>query len=177
MDRGLISENPRGRSVKSAKSGPRVDFTKVQGPLCKNAGEFWAGNYFPTDKSMDRVHVSVDRPGVLGPPWTNTVAGRGHSGALTGAWPPAAPGCLSTPAGAQNGEGGTGSSARASPELGQCCGSRAMVVQNWEAAALGEDTAQPCREGKEAGERCGATRGWCSPFIGVGERRGGNAGG
>ena len=32
VDRGLISENPRGLS---AKSGPRVDFTKVQGPLCK----------------------------------------------------------------------------------------------------------------------------------------------
>jgi hypothetical protein len=34
-DRGLISENPRGLSAKLAKSGPRVDFTKVQGPLCK----------------------------------------------------------------------------------------------------------------------------------------------
>jgi hypothetical protein len=29
MDRGLILENPRGLSAKSAKSGPRVDFTKV----------------------------------------------------------------------------------------------------------------------------------------------------
>jgi hypothetical protein len=28
-------ENPRGLSEKSAKSGPWVDFTKVQGPLCK----------------------------------------------------------------------------------------------------------------------------------------------
>jgi hypothetical protein len=44
VDRGLISENPRGLSVKSAKSGPWVDFTKVQGPLCKNAREFLAGN-------------------------------------------------------------------------------------------------------------------------------------
>jgi hypothetical protein len=35
VDRGLILENPRGLSVKSAKSGPRVEFTKVQGPLCK----------------------------------------------------------------------------------------------------------------------------------------------
>jgi hypothetical protein len=35
MDRGLILEHPRGLSAKSAKSGPRVDFTKVQGPLCK----------------------------------------------------------------------------------------------------------------------------------------------
>jgi hypothetical protein len=30
VDRGLISENPRGLSAKSAKSGPQVDFTKVQ---------------------------------------------------------------------------------------------------------------------------------------------------
>jgi hypothetical protein len=29
VDRGLILEKPRGLSVKSAKSGPRVDFTKV----------------------------------------------------------------------------------------------------------------------------------------------------
>jgi hypothetical protein len=35
VDRGLILENPRGLSVKSAKSRPWVDFTKVQGPLCK----------------------------------------------------------------------------------------------------------------------------------------------
>jgi hypothetical protein len=35
VDHGLILENPRGLSAKSAKSGPRVDFTKVQGPLCK----------------------------------------------------------------------------------------------------------------------------------------------
>jgi hypothetical protein len=35
LDRRLISENPRGLSAKSAKSGPRVDFTKVLGPLCK----------------------------------------------------------------------------------------------------------------------------------------------
>jgi hypothetical protein len=98
VDRGLISENPRGLSVKSVKSGPRVDFTKVLGPLCKNAREFLAENYFPTDKS-------VDRPGVLGPPWTDTGADRGHGGALTEAWPPAAPVRLSSPTGAQNGEG------------------------------------------------------------------------
>jgi hypothetical protein len=119
VDRGLISENPRGLSVKSAKSGPRVDFTKVQGSLCKNAGEFSAGNYFPTDKSVDRVHISVDQPGVLGPPWTDTDADRGHGCALTGAWPPAAPVRLSSPAGAQNGEGSTRSLARVSPELGR----------------------------------------------------------
>jgi hypothetical protein len=35
VDRGLILENLRGLSAKSAKSGPRVDFPKVQGALCK----------------------------------------------------------------------------------------------------------------------------------------------
>jgi hypothetical protein len=35
MDHGLILENLRGLSAKSAKSGPRVDFTKVRGPLSK----------------------------------------------------------------------------------------------------------------------------------------------
>jgi hypothetical protein len=98
VDRGLISENPSGLSVKLAKSGPRVDFTKVQGPLCKNAGEFSVGNYFPTDKFMDRL-------GVLGPPWTDTDADRGHGGALTGAWPPAAPVRLSSLAGRETERG------------------------------------------------------------------------
>jgi hypothetical protein len=42
------------------------------------------------------------------------------------------------------------------------------VVQNREVAALGEDTAQAWRERKRSGGRCGATRGWCSPFIGAG---------
>jgi hypothetical protein len=35
VDRGLILENPRGLSAKSAKSRLRVDFPKVQGPLWK----------------------------------------------------------------------------------------------------------------------------------------------
>jgi hypothetical protein len=87
---------------------------------------------------VDRVHVSVDWPGVLGPPWTDAGADRGHSDALTGAWPPAAPVRQSSPAGAQNEEGSEGNSARVSPELGRHCGGRAMVVQNGEAAALGE---------------------------------------
>jgi hypothetical protein len=113
---------------------------------------FSAGNYFQMDKSVDRVHVSVDRPGVLGPPWTDVDVDRGHGGALTGAWPLAAPVRQSSPAGAQNGEGSTGSSAQASPELRRCCGGRATVVQNREAAALGEDTTQAWREGKGSGK-------------------------
>jgi hypothetical protein len=64
------------------------------------------------DKSVDRVHVSMDRLGVLGPLWTDTGADGGNDDALTGAWPLAAPVRLSSPAGAQNGDGGTGSSAR-----------------------------------------------------------------
>jgi hypothetical protein len=72
-------------------------------------------NYFPTDKYVDRVHVSVDLPGVLGPPWTDAGTDRGHGGALTGAWPLAALMHQSSPAGAQNGEGSEGNSARVSP--------------------------------------------------------------
>jgi hypothetical protein len=68
---------------------------------------------------MDRVHVSVDRPSVLGPPWTDIGADRGHVGALTGAWPLAAPVRQSSPAGAQNGERSEGNSSRVSPELGR----------------------------------------------------------
>jgi hypothetical protein len=78
-------------------------------------------NYFPTDKS-------VDRPGVLGPPWTDAGADKGNDGALTGAWPSAAPVRQSSPAGAQNGEGSEGNSARVSLELGRYCGGQATVV-------------------------------------------------
>jgi hypothetical protein len=62
----------------------------------------------------------VDRPGVLGPPWTDVGADRGHGGALTGAWPLAVLVRQTSPAGAQNGEGSEGNSARVSPELGRC---------------------------------------------------------
>jgi hypothetical protein len=61
----------------------------------------------------------VDRPGVLGLPWTDAGTDRGHGGALIGAWPSAAPVRQSSPAGAQNGEGSEGNSARVSPELGR----------------------------------------------------------
>jgi hypothetical protein len=70
---------------------------------------------------------------VLCPPWTDAGADRGHGGALTGAWPPAAPVRQSSPAGAQNREGSEGNSAQVSPELGRRCGGRAAVVQNGEA--------------------------------------------
>jgi hypothetical protein len=75
----------------------------------------------------------VDQPGTLGPPWTDGGADRGglgHGGALTGARPLAAPVNQSSLAGAQKRQERTGSSARASPELGQHRGGQAMVVQN-----------------------------------------------
>jgi hypothetical protein len=37
--------------------------------------------YFSTDKIVDRVHASVDRPGALGPPLTDGDANRGGAGA------------------------------------------------------------------------------------------------
>jgi hypothetical protein len=80
----------------------------------------------------------VDQLGVLGPPWTDAGANRGHGGVLNGAWPPAAPVCQSSPTGAQNTEGSEGNSARVSPELGRRCGGRVTVVQNGEVAVLDE---------------------------------------
>jgi hypothetical protein len=102
---------------------------------------------------------------------------RGHDGALTGAWPPAAPVRQSMPAGAQKGERSMGSSAWASLELDRCCSNRATVVQNREVAALGERAAQAWREGKkERGEvRLNSVR-VVAFYRGPGERRGGEAG-
>jgi hypothetical protein len=80
----------------------------------------------------------VDRDRSGGATWTHGGTDRGHGGALIGAWPPAAPVRQSSPAGAQNGEGSKGTSARVSPELGRRCGGRATVVQNGEATALGK---------------------------------------
>jgi hypothetical protein len=52
------------------------------------------------------------------------------------------------------------------------------MVQNGEAAALGERAAQVGREGTRSGERCSEARGGCSPFIGAGGApwRGGRGG-
>jgi hypothetical protein len=80
-DHGLISEKPEGLSAKSAKSGPRVDFPNVQGPLCKIFEISGITNYFLTDNSWTastspwtgRVR-SVHR-GLL-PAWTTGTAAR-----------------------------------------------------------------------------------------------------
>jgi hypothetical protein len=127
---------------------------------------------------VDRVHISVDRLGTLGPPWTDAGVDNGHGGALIGARPPAAPVRQSSSAGAQNVEGGTGSSIRASLGLERRRGGRAMTMQSGEMAALGERVAQAGREGSVSGERCGELWGGCSPFIGAGGAagRGGRGG-
>jgi hypothetical protein len=41
------------------------------------------------------------------------------------------------------------------------------MVQNGEAAVLGEMAAQARGEENRSGERCGEARGGCSPFIGA----------
>jgi hypothetical protein len=81
----------------------------------------------------------VDRGRSGGAPWTHGGADSEHSGVLTGAWPAAPPVRQSSPAGAHNGEGSEGNSARVSPKLGRRCGGLATVVQNGEAAPLGEE--------------------------------------
>jgi hypothetical protein len=57
MDHGLILEKPRGLRAKSARSGPRVDFTRVQGPLCKIFEITRITNYFSTVNPVHRVHA------------------------------------------------------------------------------------------------------------------------
>jgi hypothetical protein len=116
---------------------------------------------------MDRVHVSVDRPGALGPPWTDAGVDNGHGGALTGARPPAAPVGRSSPVGAQNGEGGTGSSIRASPELERRRGGRATTGKARWCRRSVRGRLELLERENESGERCGEARGGCSPFIGA----------
>jgi hypothetical protein len=115
-------------------------------------------NYFLTDNS-----------------WTDGGVENGHGGVLTGARPPAVPVRRSSPAGVQQREERTGNSIRASPGLEQRRGGRAMTMQSGETGAIGERVAEAGREGSVSGERCGELSGGCSPFIRVGEQRGGLA--
>jgi hypothetical protein len=109
MDRGLISVKQRGLSAKSVKLDHRLISKEHRGFFAKWRG-ISVGIYFSMDKAVGRVHASVDRPGALGQP-------------------PAALVHQSSPAGAQQREQRTGSSARASPGLGRHRGDRATAVK------------------------------------------------
>jgi hypothetical protein len=152
-DRGLLSEKQRGLSAKSAKLDRRLISEKQRGFFTKYRG-ISVGIYFSTDKSVDWVHASVDRLSALGPPWTDGGANRGgpgRSGVLTGARLPAAPVLQISPAGAQQREEHTGSSARASPGLGRHRGGRAMAVKARRRRCLVRGLLRRGERGKEAG--------------------------
>jgi hypothetical protein len=127
---------------------------------------------------VDRVHVSVDRPDALGPPWTDAGADNGHGGVLTGARPPAVPVRRSSAVVVQQREERTRNSIRASLGLERRRGGLATTMQSGEMAALGERVAQARREGNVSGGRYGELWGGCSPFIGAGGAagRGGRGG-
>jgi hypothetical protein len=107
----------------------------------------------------------VDRGRSGGAPLTHGGADRGHDDALAGAWPPAAPVHGSSPTGAQQREENVGNSARASPELGRHCGGRATVVQNGEAAALGEEELWTQKHAIESDVSVVMARGCSSSFY------------
>jgi hypothetical protein len=117
---------------------------------------------------VDRVHVSMDRPGALDPPRTDAGVDNRHGGALTRARPPAAPVHRSSPAGAQNEEGGTGSLIRASPGLERCRGGRAMTGKARWCRRSVRGRLELLERENESGERCGEAQGGCSPFIEAG---------
>jgi hypothetical protein len=119
-------------------------------------------NYFPTVKVVDRVYASVDRER------RRPTVDHGHrpgqrvperGGTLTGVRPPAAPVHQSSPAGAQWRDEGTGSSARASPELGRWRGGRAMAVARRGHGKLGGEGFRRGRGEEKGAVRCGVLRG------------------
>jgi hypothetical protein len=111
---------------------------------------------------MDRVHASVDRPGALGPPWTNGGTDRGGAGAWRRAHRSSASGLF----GAPNLTGGGATESGAHGELDKgLAGAQAALRRpsdggaKPEAVALSERKARARREAKGAWERCGELRG------------------
>jgi hypothetical protein len=145
-DRGLISEKPEGLSAKSAKSGPRVDFPKVQGPLCRISEISEIMNYFLTDNSWTGSTS----------PWTSQARSvhRGPTPARTTGTAARSPELGLRPLrctkprrrGRKTERDARGARFRASPGLERRRGGRATTMQSGETATLGEGVAQ-------AGER------------------------
>jgi hypothetical protein len=129
-DHGLILEKPEGLSAKPVRSGPRVDFTRVQGPLCKISKISRNNELFPNRKSRAPGPCPVDQGRSGGAPWTHGGADRGHGGSLTEARPLASAEHGSSPTGVQQREGNVGNSERGSPRSEWRCGGWASAVQN-----------------------------------------------
>jgi hypothetical protein len=93
---------------------------------------------------------------------------------LTRVWPPATPAHGSTPAGAQQQEGSTGSSAWASLGLGRRCGDRAMAGKRRRRESSVTAALVLRERGKSEMGRCGDPQWRGGQFIGPeGVRRGG----
>ncbi len=109
----------------------------------------------------------MDRPGVLGPPWTNVGVNSGHDGALTGARPPAAPGLGITGEEAGEVEEATVSTFVCSSELGRRgIGGATGMKNRRRSGSVG------ARSGAGERERRAVSGAGCSgvespPFIGV----------
>jgi hypothetical protein len=97
--------------------------------------------------------------------WWRGCEATGCGGALAGVCHPTASGHGSSPVVVEKGEASTGSSLRASLELGRQQGSRVMVV------ALSGGGARARRGGEESREGCGEVRQGSHPYIGAGEGR------
>jgi hypothetical protein len=103
----------------------------------------WTGSMPPWTGRLRSVH--------RGPIAARTEGGPGRSGALTGAQPPATPVRQSSPAGAQQREERTGSSARASSGLERHRGGRATAVKARRHQCSVRGLLRHGERGKEAG--------------------------
>jgi hypothetical protein len=151
-----------GPKCKIYKTGPRVDFKETQGLLCKTVGNFGSGFIFQRIKSWTgSTYLWTGRARSVhhGPMVARTEGGPGRGGVLTGDRPPAALVHQSSPAGAQQREERTGSSARALPGLGQRRGDRATAAARRGHGKLGGECFRRGRGEEKDTVRCGVLRG------------------
>jgi hypothetical protein len=147
----------------------------------QNGGGISAEIYFSTNKPVDRVHASVDRPGALGPPWTDGGTDKGGARARRRAHRSSASGRSGAPK--LTGEGAKGRGEH--EELGSgLTGARAVALRSGDGSG-----AMRSRETRWGGflarERRGEGRGevWSAPrvvgvafiWLGEGSERGGQS--